>query len=93
MNMSIYNDTFHELSNKDPNDVCQRAFCTYDIKMKSYILPVWGEDYGIYPHEGKIIRIQNDRLVTDDFFIVFITHYLLNAKNQRLKKNGYQKRI
>lgn len=39
MNMSISSDTFRELSNKDPKDVCQRALCTYDIKMKSYILP------------------------------------------------------
>lgn len=86
MNMSINNDYFYELSNKDPEDVCRLALCTYNAKMKCYILPIWGEDYAIYPHEGKIIWLKNDTLVLDEFLGVLIAHYLVNAKESAIKK-------
>lgn len=80
------NDYFYELAKNDPEEVCQRALCTYDARNRSYMLSVWGEDFGIYPHECKIIRIQNDDFVTDEFLGVFIAHYLLNAKKSAVRK-------
>ncbi len=46
-------DTFDELTNRDPKDICQNALCTYDSGMNCYVLSIWGEDYGIHPQEGK----------------------------------------
>lgn len=86
MIMSIDNDYFYELSNKNPEDVCRLALCTYDAGMKRYILTIWGEDYGIYPHEGKILRLKNDNLIRDEFLGVLIAHYLLHAKESEIKK-------
>lgn len=85
MTMSIDNDYFKELSHKDPEDVCRLALCTYDAKMNRYILHIWGEDYGVYPLEGKILRLRNDRLVRDEFLGVLIAHYLVNAKESEIK--------
>ncbi len=86
MNSIMNNDYFYELAQKDPKEICRRALCAYDTKNKNYILSVWGEDFSITPHECKIIRIQNNNLVTDEFLGVFIAHYLLNAKKSEIKK-------
>lgn len=85
MNTIIDNDYYLQLSNMEPKDVCRRALCTYDTKKKCYILSIWGEDFGIYPNECKIIRIRDYDLVTDEFLGVFIAHYLLNAKESEIK--------
>jgi hypothetical protein len=86
MNKRMNNDYFYELAENDPEEVRQQALCTYDPQNRSYLLSVWGEDFGIYPHECKIIRIQNNDFVTDEFFGVFIAHYLLKAKESEVKK-------
>ncbi len=52
----------YELSNKDPQKVCEHALCTYHTENKCYILPVWGKDFGIYPHENKMICLDNEKL-------------------------------
>ncbi len=78
-------NTIYELSNKDPKEICKHALCTYNTEKKCYILPVWGKDFGIYPHENKIVCLDNEKLVLDEFFIVFITHYLLNAQKTEIE--------
>ena len=49
MTNSIDISYFRELAEKNPEDLYRLALCDYDKKEKAYILPVWGEDYGIYP--------------------------------------------
>jgi Domain of unknown function (DUF3786) len=71
---------FQDLAGKDPEDVCRRALCRHDSNKGCYTLSVWGEDYGIYPDESKIIRIRDDKSDIKIFLGLFIVHYLLTSK-------------
>lgn len=86
MNNSIDISYFHELAEKDPKDVCRLALCDYDTTQKSYTLSVWGEDYGIYPHESKITRIKDDKPDVNDFLGLFIIYYLLRSKEIKVSR-------
>ena len=80
MTNSIDTCHFQDLAGKDPEDVCRRALCGYDGNKGCYTLSVWGEEYGIYPGESKIIRIRDDNADINIFFGLFILHYLLISK-------------
>jgi hypothetical protein len=71
---------FNELSERDPKDVCRRALCRYDDVNKFYALSVWGDEYGIFPHEFKIDRISKNVQSLHDYFYLFIIHYLLKSE-------------
>ena len=71
---------FQDLSERDPMDVCRRASCKYDDMNELYKLPVWGDEYGIYPNLLKINCMDNNTQRLHDYFYLFIIHYLLNSK-------------
>ena len=71
---------FQDLAQKDPEDVCRRALCRYDDNTGCYTLSVWGEDYGIYPAESRIIRPGDDKSDINTLLGLFMVHYLLTAK-------------
>ncbi len=80
MTNSIENCHFQDLTGKDPEDVCRRALCSYDINEKCYTLPIWGEEYRIYPERSKVICIRDDKPDINIFLGLFIIHYLLTSK-------------
>lgn len=86
MSNSIDNTYFIELANKSPQDVCRLALCDYDPTTKGYRLPVWGQDYGIYPHESKIIRLQENNPEVSHLLGLFIIYYVLNSKDITISK-------
>ncbi len=71
---------YRELANQDPEDVCRRVSCKYDIEKKSYTLTVWGDEYMIYPHEYKIERITDTFRNPHAFFYLFIVYYVVKSK-------------
>jgi hypothetical protein len=71
---------FQDLSELDPKDVCRRAACKYDDMNKLYKLPVWGDEYRIYPNQLKINCMGNNTQGLHDYFYLFIIHYLLKSK-------------
>ncbi|MBU0544654.1 MAG: DUF3786 domain-containing protein [Proteobacteria bacterium] len=81
MTYSIDISYFKELAGKNPEDICRIALCDYDIKIKAYILTVWGEDYGIYPDECKIAPLRNRKSDLNTLFGLFIIYYLLKSKD------------
>ena len=54
MTYSIDKIYFKELAGQNPEDICRQSICKYDYVNKIYTLPVWGDEYAIYPHEFKI---------------------------------------
>jgi Domain of unknown function (DUF3786) len=72
---------FAELIHSNPDDVCRHALCEYDSKTKSYRLSVWGDTYGISPHESKIIRLHDDDPEVSLLLELFIVYYLLRSKD------------
>ncbi len=80
MTNSIDTCHFQDLAGKDPEDVCRRALCSYDINEKSYTLTIWGEEYGIYPELSKVRRLRDDKPNINIFLSLFIVHYLLTSK-------------
>ena len=77
---------FQDLAEKDPEDVCNSALCSYDSNKGCYTMSVWGEDYAIYPGESKIIRIRDGKSDIKIFFGLFILHYLLTLKAIPIKR-------
>jgi len=77
---------FKELAGKNPEDLCRIALCDYYAKKKGYILSVWGEDYGIYPHDCKIIRLRDGKSDINTLFGLFIIYYLLRSKEIKISK-------
>jgi hypothetical protein len=75
---------FKELAEKNPEDVCRRAQCSYDAEKKCYTLPVWGDAYAIYPYESNIIRLSNRFQQPHEYLYLFIIHYLLKSKEIEL---------
>lgn len=75
---------FQELSKQDPGDVCRRALCKYDSVKKFYTLPVWGDEYIIYPHKSKVKHITKNVQNISDYFYLFIVHYLLKSKETNI---------
>jgi len=77
---------FKELAGKNHEDICRLALCDYDAKKKVYILSVWGEDYGIYPHDCRIIRLREGKSDINTLFGLFIVYYLLRSKDIKVSK-------
>ena len=77
---------FKELAGKNPEDICRLALCDYDTKKKDYILSVWSEDYGIYPHACKIICLRDGKSDINTLFGLFIIYYLLRSKENKVSK-------
>ena len=86
MTNSIDSSYFFELAEKNPEDVCRLAFCDYDPIKKGYRISVWGEDYGIYPHESKIIRLKDDNSDVSHLLGLFIIYYILRSKDINISK-------
>ena len=86
MTNSIDEGYFIELAEKNPDDVCRIAICDYDPENKGYRISVWGEDYGIYPNESKIIRLQDDNSDISHLLKLFIIYYLLRSKDISISK-------
>lgn len=80
--MTYYIDIsyFKELAGKKPEDLCRLSLCDYDKKEKAYMLSVWGEDYGIYPDDCKIISLRNGKPDINSLFGLFIIYYILKSK-------------
>ncbi len=77
---------FRELAGKDPRDVCGSAPCRYDDERKCYVISAWGDEYAIFPHERKIILIDNTAHNPDSLFYLFLIYYLL--KSTEIKAAG-----
>ena len=86
MTNSIDGSYFIELAEKNPEEVCRLALCDYDPIKKGYRISVWGEDYGIYPQESQIIRLQENNPDVGHLLGLFIIYYLLRAKDMRISK-------
>jgi hypothetical protein len=86
MTNSIDESYFIELAEKNSEDVCRIALCDYDPVEKGYRLYVWGEDYGIYPNESKIIRLQDENPDVGGLLGLFIIYYLLRSKDITISK-------
>ena len=71
---------FNELALNNSEDICRLALCEYDIKKKGYILLVWGDNYGIYPHDNKIVRLRDGKSDINTLLGLFIVYYLLRSK-------------
>jgi hypothetical protein len=81
MTNSIDESYFIELTEKNPEDVCRLALCDYDPDKKGYRISVWGEDYGVYPNESKIIRFKYENPDVGQLLKLFIIYYLLRSKD------------
>ena len=86
MTNSIDGSYFIELAEKNPEEVCRLALCDYDPMKKGYRISVWGEDYGIYPRESQIIRLQENNPDVGHLLGLFIIYYLLRAKDMSISK-------
>ena len=86
MTNSIDESYFIELAEKNPEDVCRLALCDYDPEKKAYQISVWGEDYGIYPNESKIVRLHDDNPDVGHLLKLFIIYYLLRSKDIPISK-------
>jgi hypothetical protein len=81
MTNSIDKSYFLELAEKNSEEVCRIALCDYDPPTKGYRIFVWGEEYGIYPDEFKIIRLQDENPDVSHLLQLFIIYYLLKSKD------------
>lgn len=70
---------YRELADQNPEDVCRRAACRYEKDRQCYELEVWGDTYGIYPHECRIQHYGKDTPPVHEYLSIFIVHYLLSA--------------
>ena len=86
MTNSIDSSYFVELAAKNFADICRLALCDYDPIKKGYRISVWGEDYGIYPYESKIIRLKKDNPNVNRLLGLFIIYYLLRSKDINISK-------
>jgi hypothetical protein len=86
MTNSIDESYFIELAEKNPEDVCRIAICDYDPDKKGYRISVWGEAYGIYPKESKIVRLQDDDPDVGHLLKLFIIYYILRSKDIPISK-------
>jgi len=86
MTNSIDESYFLELAEKNPEDVCRLALCDYNPMKKEYRISVWGEDYGIYPQESQIIRLQENNPDVRHLLGLFIIYYLLRSKDINISK-------
>ena len=86
MTNSIDSSYFIRLAEKNPEDVCRLALCDYDPIKKGYRISVWGEDYGIYPKESQIIRLQENNQDVGHLLGLFIIYYLLRSKDISISK-------
>ena len=77
---------FLELIQRNPEDVCRHALCDYDAKTKSYQLSVWGDAYGVYPYESKIICFQDGQHEVSLLLGLFIVYYLVRSKDIAISK-------
>ena len=86
MTNSIDSSYFIELAEKNPEEVCRLALCDFDPIKKGYRISVWGEDYGIYPQEYKIMRLQENNPDVGHLMGLFIIYYLLRSKDISISK-------
>ena len=86
MTNSIDESYFLELAEKNPEEVCRLALCDYDPMKKEYRISVWGEDYGIYPQDSQIMRLQENNPDVGHLLGLFIIYYLLRSKDISISK-------
>jgi hypothetical protein len=71
---------YQELAEQNPDEVCKRALCKYDMENRCYTLSVWGDEYVIFPRECRIDRIADNDPDPHEYFYLFIIQYLLKSK-------------
>ena len=86
MTNSIDSSYFIELTEKNPEDVCRLALCDYDSIRKMYRISVWDEEYGVYPHQFKILRLHEDNPEIGHLLGLFIIYYILRSKDVNISK-------
>ena len=69
---------YKDLSELDPQEVCQRALCAYDEKQQCYKLNVWGDAYRVYLQENVVRCNSDNNHPVNSYFPIFIVHYLLS---------------
>jgi len=75
---------FQELSEQDPKIICDRALCSYDAAKAVYSLPVWGDEYRIYPAQRRIERMGTGVWEDHEFFRLFVIYHILRSKKIEL---------
>lgn len=73
---------FRELSRCNPTDVCRRSLCRFDEKQNAFILTAWNAPCVVHPHEEKVSNRSTGDQYTDDYFGLFIVHYLLGCREK-----------
>lgn len=71
---------YQELAAMDPREVCKRADCSYNETEQCYTLPIWGEEFAVYPQACRVERTSESNFVVHSYFPLFIIHYLLTVK-------------
>ncbi len=75
---------FQDLSDKNPEDICDGILCKYDDVKKRYTVSVWEDEYIIYPHEQRIEYIRQGSYEPHENFYLFVIFFLLNSKENTL---------
>lgn len=71
---------FRELADQDSQSICRRIpDCRYEEADRCYILPVWNQEYRVWPREQKIECTGGGAPVPHELFYFFIIYYLLRA--------------
>ena len=71
---------FQDLVEQNPQDVCRRASCRFDVENQCYLLVVWGYPYQIFPYQCKIKCLDKHIQRPHEWLSLFMLHYLLKAK-------------
>lgn len=77
---------YQELAQQDPQEVCRRAGCRYDKARQCYTLPVWGEEFAVYPQACRLEQTSANKQPMHEYFPLFALHYLLTAKEKAISR-------
>ena len=79
MTYPIDKPLFVELAALSPAEVCRRAVCRYNPAEKAYSLLIWGDEYTVFPDQGRIECRRGEGPGPHAYFNVFLIHYLLRV--------------
>lgn len=71
---------FDELAGCSPDEVCNRAACSYDAAQNAYILSAWGDEYVVSPVRRRVDCRRGGGPGPHAYFGVFLIHHLLKAR-------------
>jgi len=72
---------FQELGKMNPEDVCRRALCSFDVVRECYRLTAWGEEYEIDPRCADICPMREGVPPVNTEWGLVILFYLLRASD------------